>query len=219
MKGWMLAATTAAVFAGLVLSGQTQRASAEDPKPTAKPSKASADIQAKFEKMKKLAGVWQSGDEDKDGNADVTAIFRVVSGGSALAEYLMPGTEHEMVTMYHLDNDSIVATHYCSLGNQPRMRAKAGGESNAISFDFVDGTNMVPSDMHIHSLLLTIKDDDHIMANWKAWADGKPADHSPAFSYTRLKDAEAASKIVSKSIGCCVAETKSEAKADTAPKK
>lgn len=219
MKGWMLAATTAAIFAGLVFSGSMRNATAQDARQTPKPSKASPDIQAKFEKLKKLAGVWQTGDEDKDGIPDVTAIFRVVSGGSAVAEYLMPGTEHEMVTMYHLDNDSIVATHYCSLGNQPRMRAKTGGESNVMDFEFLDGTNMTPTDMHIHSLLLTIKDDDHVTANWKAWAEGKPADHAPAFVYTRLKDAEAASKIVSKSIGCCAAESKSETKTEPAPKK
>ncbi len=219
MKGWMMAGTTAILFAGLVFSEQARSAAAQDARLAPKASKASPDIQAKFEKMKKLAGVWQTGDEDKDGNADVTAIFRVVSGGSAVAEYLMPGTEHEMVTVYHLDNDSIVATHYCSLGNQPRMRAKSGGESNVLNFEFLDGTNMAPTDMHIHSLLLTFKDDDHVVANWKAWADGKPADHAPAFSYTRMKDAEAASKIVSKSIGCCVAESKSDAKSDAAPKK
>lgn len=219
MKGWMLAGTTAALFAGLIFSGRSRLALAQEARPAPKPNKAGPDIQAKFEKMKKLAGVWQTGDEDKDGNADVTAIFRVVSGGSAVAEYLMPGTEHEMVTMYHLDNDSIVATHYCSLGNQPRMRAKAGGESNVLNFEFQDGTNMAPTDMHIHSLLLTFKDDDHVVANWKAWADGKASDHSPAFSYTRLKDTEAASKIVSKSIGCCAAESKSDAKAEPAPKK
>ena len=29
----------------------------------------------------------------------------------------------EMITMYHPDGDGLALTHYCMLGNQPRMKA------------------------------------------------------------------------------------------------
>jgi len=32
-----------------------------------------------------------------------------------------PGTPHEMVTMFHRDDTALMATHYCSAMNQPRM--------------------------------------------------------------------------------------------------
>lgn len=173
---------------------------------TAVANRASPAVNAKFEKLKKLAGVWQSGDDDKDGQPDTAAIFRVVSNGTTVAEFLMPGTPHEMVTMYHLDGDSIVATHYCSLGNQPRMRSKSGGTANVLAFDFLDATNMATTDdMHIHSLAYTFTDDDHVTADWKAYDKNKASEHSPAFKLTRVKDAEAAAKISSAAgvSGCC----------------
>lgn len=182
------------------------KAGAKEKMPANASVKASEETKAKFEKMKKLAGVWQTADENKDGTPDSTIIYKLVSGGSAVAEYLMPGSEHEMVTMYHLDGDSIIATHYCSLGNQPRMRSKAGGDSNKLAFEFIDGTNMLSKDdMHIHSLVMTFSSDDSIIAEWKAYAAGKPSEHSPAFKATRVKDAEAAKKIVSNTMTCCSA--------------
>jgi hypothetical protein len=175
----------------------------EKAKPKNASSKASAATLAKFDKIKSLAGVWQ-GDENKDGEPDATIIYRLVSGGNAVAEFMLPGTDHEMVTMYHLDGDSIIATHYCSLGNQPRMRSKAGGGAESISFEFIDGTNMLsPSDMHIHSLTMAWKDADHITAAWSAQDDGKPSPHSPTFALTRVKDAEKATKIATTSLSCC----------------
>lgn len=188
---------------------------------TASGGRASSEVAAKFEKMKKLAGVWQSEGAAKDGNPEATVIYRVVSAGSAVAEYTMPGTDHEMVTMYHLDGDSILATHYCALGNQPRMRSKAGGSSDVLAFDFIDGTNMAsPNDMHIHSLTMTFADDDHVTAAWRAYQDGKPSEHSPDFKLARVKDTDAAAKIITASLtsgcggasGACCESGKAEAK-------
>ncbi len=36
---------------------------------------------------------------------------------------MYPGMEHEMTNMYTLDGNTLVMTHYCAGGNQPRMRA------------------------------------------------------------------------------------------------
>ena len=33
-----------------------------------------------------------------------------------------------MMTMYHADKTGLMLTHYCKLGNQPRMRADRPGE-------------------------------------------------------------------------------------------
>jgi hypothetical protein len=201
-----LAACAAVVLAEPPKKGAEAKTAGKEECCTAPANRASAATNAKFDKLKKLAGVWQSGDEDKDGNPDGAAIFRVVSGGTTVAEFLMPGTEHEMVTMYTVDGDSILATHYCSLGNQPRMRSKAAGAANVLAFDFVDGANMASTDdMHIHSLTYTFSDDDHITADWKAYDKNKPSEHSPAFKLSRVKDAEAAAKISSAAgvSGCC----------------
>ena len=49
--------------------------------------------------------------------------YKVVSGGSALMETIREPNGTEMVTGFHPDGDRLLMTHYCSLGNQPRMRA------------------------------------------------------------------------------------------------
>ena len=48
-------------------------------------------------------------------------VFRPTSGGSALLSEIV-GVE-DMITMFHLDNDRVLMTHYCGAGNQPRMQA------------------------------------------------------------------------------------------------
>lgn len=50
--------------------------------------------------------------------------FALTSSGSAVRETMFPGTPHEMINMYALDGNSLVLTHYCAGGNQPRMRAE-----------------------------------------------------------------------------------------------
>ena len=48
-------------------------------------------------------------------------LVRTTGGGSAVTETLFPGTAHEMMSVYHMDGDDLVLTHYCAGGNQPRM--------------------------------------------------------------------------------------------------
>lgn len=40
------------------------------------------------------------------------ATFRVVSAGSAVMLTTDPGTAQEMVTLFHQDDDALMATHY-----------------------------------------------------------------------------------------------------------
>jgi hypothetical protein len=44
--------------------------------------------------------------------------------------------------MIHRDDGALIATHYCAAMNQPRLRARAGDDPNAIAFEFQDGTNL-----------------------------------------------------------------------------
>ena len=75
-----------------------------------KKEKPTADPLAPF---KTLAGEWAGKGMHGDANHDVTIVYKVTSGGSAVVETIGPGTEHEMVTVIHPDGDSLVLTHYC----------------------------------------------------------------------------------------------------------
>jgi len=114
-----------------------------------------------FDKLKSLAGEWQG--KKSDGSA-VTVSYQVVSGGNSVMEMIEPGAEPSMVTIYHTNGDKLMMTHYCSVGNQPRMSAPApAGEVKSLNFTFVDATNMAkPTEAHMHSLAMAFQDNDHI---------------------------------------------------------
>ena len=126
---------------------------------------------AGFEAMKPLVGGWQG---DSSEGKPVTVSYALVSDGSALVETIGAGTDHEMVTVYYPDGDRLMMTHYCSLHNQPRMRANApAAGSGKLAFDFVDATNLPsPDAMHMHRLVVTLQDRDHFTQEW-TWKNGE----------------------------------------------
>jgi hypothetical protein len=130
-----------------------------------------------LERMKKLAGEWARVGEDGKPTEGVAVIYRVTSGGSAVIETLLPGSAHEMITMYHMDGDDLVLTHYCAMGNQPHMKADPKSAEGTITFNFAGGANIDPTkDAHMHDVVFTFVDDDHLETAWTLWNEGKAAD-------------------------------------------
>jgi hypothetical protein len=95
---------------------------------------------APFNKLKALAGKHSPAMVKADG-VKTKVEYRVTAGGSAVIETMFVGEPHEMVTVYSQDGDSVVATHYCSGGNQPVMRLNTNkSNANELVFDFVSVT-------------------------------------------------------------------------------
>ena len=139
-----------------------------------KPAKAP---HAGLERMKKLAGTWVAADTAGKPTEQVVSVIKVTAAGSAVQETLFPGQPHEMVSLYHLDGADLVMSHYCALGNQPRLKADPKSAPNQIHFQFAGGSNLDPTkDMHMHEGTITFVDDDHIEIHGVAWAGGKPAE-------------------------------------------
>jgi hypothetical protein len=131
---------------------------------------------AGLEKMKKLAGTWLLADKDGKATDQVASIIKVTAGGSAVHETLFPGQAMEMVSVYTVDGSDLIMTHYCVLGNQPRMKAEPNASANQIVWRFVGGANLDPKkDKHMHEATLTIVDEDHIEVNGIGWENGAPA--------------------------------------------
>lgn len=145
-----------------------------DDKPGAK-SPAPA-TNAGLEQMKKLVGTWLVAGDDGKPTEQVASIFKVTAGGSAVHETIMPGQSQEMVSLYTADGPDLILTHYCVLGNQPRMKADPNSSANEIVFCLTGGGNLDPKkDKHMHELTLTIVDDDHIEIKAIGWVNGGPA--------------------------------------------
>jgi hypothetical protein len=132
-----------------------------------------------FESLKALTGEWES--KDPSGKQQ-TITWKIVSGGSVLMESMQ---EDSMVTMYHVDNNRLMLTHYCAAQNQPRMAARVSDDGKTFTFDFIDGTNITSPDAgHMRKMVLTIQDKDHFTEQWFFAQKGKDADHG-VFQLTR----------------------------------
>ena len=139
-----------------------------------------------FDKLKSLEGTWQGKDEE---GKPVSVSYKLVSGGSSLMETLeMEQHADAMVTMYHLNGTKLMMTHYCSMGNQPRMQVKkASMDENTLTFIYMDATNLADkNDTHMSKLVVTFKDSDHFEQDWTMSQDGKEAHHA-VFAFERVK--------------------------------
>ena len=134
------------------------------------------DKSAGLDRIKKLVGTWVAADDKGQPTDQVVSVFKVTAAGSAVHETIMPGTGHEMVSVYHADGKDVVMTHYCALGNQPKMKLDPASTDKELKFVFVGGTNLDPAkDMHMHEGSIKWLDDDHIEWTWSGYLDGKPA--------------------------------------------
>jgi hypothetical protein len=147
--------------------------------------KPDANGAAAFARLKTLVGTWEATGR-KSGTA--TSTFESVASGSAIIERVkMPG-ESEMVTMYHLDGNRLVLTHYCTAGNQPHMQVESfDPASNQLAFNFAGGGNLAnPNAGHMHHAVLTFGGADDFQYAWTFQKDGK-AQFTENLQYHRVK--------------------------------
>ena len=142
---------------------------------------ATEGARAAFDRLKSLEGEWDAVTPAGVG----TITYTVAAADSIVVEHLFPGTDHEMLTVYHMDGADLVATHYCAAGNQPRFKLAQPMESpDRLHFAFTGGSNMAPGDGHIHEGWLHFVDNEHVNAEWVFWKEQRP-DHTTAFTMTR----------------------------------
>jgi len=133
-----------------------------------------------WDAMKTLVGEWSGTAEGRP----VSVSYRLVSNGTALMENLNGGHDADMITMYTPDGAVLLATHYCSAGNQPRMRAKASNGGKSIDFQFVDAANVTDASEVMQRLVVTFVDAKHFDQQWTSRGkDGR--EHTSLFRYTR----------------------------------
>lgn len=138
-----------------------------------------------FDRLKSLAGNWQG----KGGEMECRLTYEVVANGSCVMETCeMSGhPEGKMITMYHMDGDHLMLTHYCMARNQPRMRAtEFSGDGKSVTFTFIDGTNLASRDVgHMDKAVVTFTDADNFTSRWTWYANGKE-DWMEDFVYSRV---------------------------------
>lgn len=128
---------------------------------------------AAFDRFKKLEGKWR-GKSTKGWEEAVN--FKTIAQGSVVVENSFDAHPNEtMMTMFHMDNERLVLTHYCVAGNQPRLAATEFEEDGRkITFTFLDGTNLPSRDKgHMDKAVFQFLDDNHVTSRWTWYQDGK----------------------------------------------
>ena len=140
---------------------------------------AQSGAQKSFDNLKALAGIWEgrvTTDPSMPGmdkpNALTRVTMRVTSRGNALVhEMKEAGTPDDPmkydhpVTIFYIDSDRLLLTHYCDAGNRPRMTARISPDGKKVEFDFLDlsgGTQFG----HMDHAVFTFIDTDHHTEDW-----------------------------------------------------
>jgi hypothetical protein len=122
-----------------------------------------SDAERAFEKIKSLAGTWEG---VLEGNQKTTVTYEVASEGQSVIARVFG-----MVDVYHLDGNRLMVTHYCSLGNQPRLVATPPASSSEVTeldFKFLDISNLRPEQKaHISGLKLRMTGDGSLIQRWQ----------------------------------------------------
>lgn len=134
-----------------------------------------------FERLKALVGKWHGRTPH---GRDIGLCYRLTANGSSLVETWDLGDGRESLTIYHMDGDVLLASHFCPLGNQPRLalrRASAG----RLEFEFRDGTNLDPAaDPHQHSFWIAFQGPDAVVRS-ETYREGA-GDETEEVRYQRL---------------------------------
>ena len=112
--------------------------------------------------------------------------YRLISDGTALLE-TQTADESEMVTIYNPDGKDVILTHYCSHGNEPRMRARVpSGEVEKLDFRLIDIANLSsPTALHRNRLVVTFHDPRHFTQEWTSLENGKSRTETLHFTRTK----------------------------------
>ena len=113
--------------------------------------------------------------------------YELIAGGTSLVERESGEKMPAMMTVYYLDGDRLLLTHYCMAGNQPRMQARAfNPETGEVAFEFLDATNLTPGAGHMHNATFHLADNDHFSSQWEFYENGQRKMAETA-QYTRVQ--------------------------------
>lgn len=147
----------------------------------------SSEAHKTFEQIKGLAGVWRGPvtlepPQKEVNNGDATQVsMRVTSRGNALVHEMKdpsvpddPSRYDHPLTMFYLDNDRLLLTHYCDAGNRPRMVARSSPDGKIVEFDFLDVAGGTQFGNMQHAIFTTV-DANHHIEDWTyMMPGGKP---------------------------------------------
>jgi hypothetical protein len=157
------------------------------PQEPAKTASTQSDAKKALAKLKTLTGSWRGTIMD----TTIEFTIRAASSGTAvLHEGHTSGgrpPNHE-ITMFYLDGDRLLATHYCDAGNRSNMEGKLTADGKGIEFKFLDVAGSTRGG-YLKDLVITLVDADrHTVGFTFVMPDGKPIPLSGEFQRILAQD-------------------------------
>ena len=97
------------------------------------------DAQWAFDKLRALAGVYRTAEEPTKA---ARIEYELWSKDSAVVEKWLMASGSREFTVFYMDGEELLATHYCAIGVQSTMRLKTPVENQTCEFDVIATTNL-----------------------------------------------------------------------------
>jgi hypothetical protein len=108
-----------------------------------------------FAQLTRMVGTWRPANQPR---SSLRIRFYLTAGGTVIVESWEARGQPHSLTLYHRDGQTLLATHYCPQGNQPRL-ALAGRDGSRLHFAFRDATDLEPAtESHQHDLWFDLTD-------------------------------------------------------------
>jgi hypothetical protein len=134
--------------------------------------------------MKSLEGTWHG----TIMSIPIDVTIRLASSGTAiLYEGNTAGGQppnHE-ITMFYVDGDRLVATHYCDGGNRARFEGKLSPDGKTSEFNFLDVAGNTKGGLVKRMAFTIIDPNKHLVEFTFIKPDGKPIDLRGEFERTK----------------------------------
>jgi len=141
-------------------------------------SAALASSETAFERFKRFEGKWAIRSGQKTLPIEMT--YESGSKGSIVTEQF--GKEP---SVFYRDGQSLLMTHFCNAGNQPRLRLRENTRPGVFEFQMFDITNLQGADAdHVERVVYRIIDDRTIDLEI-VWKNGK-SEQSEKYTLTRI---------------------------------
>jgi hypothetical protein len=143
-----------------------------------------SDAQKVFDQMKTLAGSWQG----TIMGIPINITIRLTSSGTAILHEATTGggrpPDHE-ITMFYVEGDRLLATHFCDGGNRARFEGKVSPDGKTSEFNFLDVTGNTKGGLVKRMAFTMIDANKHVVEFTFIKPDGKPIDLRGEFERTK----------------------------------
>lgn len=149
-----------------------------------KPANAPSEAKKALTKLKTLTGSWQG----TIMKIPIDFTIRAVSSDTAVlleGNTTKEGPPKQEITMFYLEGDRLLGTHYCDAGNRSRWEGKISPDEKLIEFSFLDVSGSTRGG-YLKDMSITVVDAAHqIVAFTFVRPDGKPMELRGEFQRTK----------------------------------